>query len=130
MEMRPAKWQGRPGRSPLTIDQWQCHRPAEPRQKRARLAVPLHLLMGLGVGVWGFCKGGKGTYEKALCPLPQNHSSFKLIVVHLHGAEAAAHGALVFFGLGEVPVAPGFGGVDGELDLGVPVQGPAGLGHL
>ena len=85
---------------------------------------------GSGGGGLGFFVSGKGTYKKALCPLPQTSSSFKLIIVHLHGAEAAAHGALVFFGLGEVPVAPGFGGVDGELDLGVPVQGPASLGHF
>ena len=122
-----AKWQGRPAGSPLESNN--SHASGQPDLGKKGHGSPCPYIC-----LWDW-DGGKGFHRLeafATGPLPPSptNSAFKLIVVHLHGAEAAAHGALVFFGLGEVPVAPGFGGVDGQLDLGVPVQGPAGLGHL
>src|SRR5208337_5572285 len=76
-----------------------------------------------------FPRCGRGTWAGGVFRAQPAPSAFKLLVEDLHGAEAAAHGALVFPGPAQVPVAPGLAGIDRELDLGVPVQGPPGLGH-
>ena len=74
---------------------------------------------------------GPGAHRRDACATgPPSPVLLELFVKHLHGAKAPAHGALVFSGLGELPVETGFPGVHGELALGAPVERPASRGDV